>query len=355
MRRLLLALALLFALGGPASARPGFPEGVEEPFHVTTAVQIVEVDAILDAQQRFRATVDMRLAWQDRRLVFQSAPGEEPRIDLNGEAARVRLQAMWIPDIRISNLVGPLEQSVVEEGLLLDGNGQVQWFRRLKGEFEVRVDHSVFPFESQVLPVKLVSLQEDAQRLVLTHESNVRTIANMQAPDPVGWRLSRLHIKPTTVQSWSGSTHSALTVEVRAARRPEAYYDSLFLPLVVTMMVPLLALMLNRWDGRRLVVEPFELAKLVLAGLLATIALGLATNTAYPYLLKSYNLVSDLFILDYLLQVAALGVIVTFYREQMRPAPRVDPYLTRELFLALNWVPPLLTLIAAAALIVRRL
>jgi hypothetical protein len=355
VRRFLLALTLLLALGGQASARPGFPEGAEEPLQVTTAVQIVEVDAILDALQRFQATVDVRLTWQDPRLVFQSAPGEEPRIYLTGEAARARLRDMWIPDIQISNLVAALEKSVVEEGLLLDGNGQVQWFRRLEGEFVVHVDHSAFPFESQVLPVKFVSLQEDAQRLVLTYGLNMRTTANMQAPDPVGWRLSRLHIKPTTVQSWSGSTHSALTVEVHAARRAEAYYDSLFLPLIVTMMVPLLALMMNRWDGRRLVVEPFELAKLVVAGLLATIALSLATNTAYPYLLKSYNLVSELFILDYLLQVAALGVIVTFYREQMRPAPRVDPYLTRELFLALNWVPPLLTLIAAAALVVRRL
>lgn len=355
MKRLLPGLMLLLAWAGPAWARPAFPEGVEEPLQVQAAVQILEIEGILDSQERFLATVDVRLTWVDPRQTFRTGPDEEARVELNGEAARVRLREMWVPEVRLNNLVGRVEDQVSEEGLVLDGDGHVQWFRRLEAGFKTHLDHGAFPFERQVLPVELVCAQEDVQRLVLTYGSNLRDISNMQASDPIGWHLSRLHVRPQTIRSWSGTTRSALTMEVEATREPRALFDSLFLPLLVTALIPMLALMMNHWNGRRLVVEPFELAKLVLAGLFATITLNLATNSAYPHLLASYNLVSELFILDYLIQALALGVIVTFYRDQVRPDPRVDPYLARELYLACCWVVPLAALVTVIALIVRRL
>ncbi len=354
MTRFLLGLMLLLAWAGPVSARPGFPEGVEEPLQVQAAVQILEIETILDSQERFRATVDLRLSWLDPRQTFQTAADEDSRVELSGERARARLRDLWIPEVQIRNLVGHTEDQVTEEGMVLDGNGHIQWFRRLEAEFKTHLDHGAFPFERQVLPVELVCTQEDVQRLLLTYASNLRDVSNMQASDPVGWHLSRLHVRPHTVRSWSGTTHSALTMEVEATREPQAFFDSLFLPMTVTMLIPMLALMLNHWNGRRLVVEPYELAKLVLAGLFITIALNMATNMAYPHLLASYNLVSELFILDYLVQAVALGVIVTFYRDQVRPVPRVDPYLARELYLACCWVPPLATLVTVTALIMRR-
>jgi hypothetical protein len=85
-------------------------------------------------------------------------------------------------------------------------------------------------------------------------------------------------------------------------------------PLLASLLIPLLAIWLNRSNNGEFEIKAFELTNIVIGGLFAIIALNFTINSERSILASSANTVSLLFGLNYLALAAALVINICLFR-----------------------------------------
>ena len=140
---------LVVALLRQAAAETSLPMDKGLPVLVKVAVAFVDISGFDENAGNFKATVDVRLRWEDLRLrrpaeEFRDPPKVYRGADALSEAARI-----WTPDIEISNQVGEASRS--ELGLRIFPDGRVELMRRVSGEFATAYDVGRFPFGTEKL------------------------------------------------------------------------------------------------------------------------------------------------------------------------------------------------------------
>src|SRR3954471_23236585 len=105
MTRLCGALVLLL-LAGPAAAEPGMPAASGLPIRVKAAVTFVEIESFSENTATFKATVDVRLRWQDLGFGRPAAEAADPPRVFRGAAAQAQLATLWVPNVEITNQRG---------------------------------------------------------------------------------------------------------------------------------------------------------------------------------------------------------------------------------------------------------
>ena len=131
--------SLLFGQGD-LHTRPD-PEGV--PTEVFVALFVIDIEAIEDRRQQFTADVFIRLTWKDGRLA--------------GGLSRLGLQEIWHPQTYLFN-----QRSVrafLPDTVEVTPEGTVSYGQRYYGEFTAPLDLKEFPFDSQSLPITMVSFR----------------------------------------------------------------------------------------------------------------------------------------------------------------------------------------------------
>jgi hypothetical protein len=88
----------------------------------------------------------------------------------------------------------------------------------------------------------------------------------------------------------------------------------IFIPLFASLLIPLMAIYMNRVEDGEFQIEAFELSNIVIGGLFAVIALNFTVNSAYPMLSGADNTVTRLFGLNYLGLGIAAAIIITLFR-----------------------------------------
>lgn len=338
-------LLLLLVIGAGAEDLREFPAEADQPLRVGTGLFVVEVEAIEDNDDRFRAVVDWRVAWTDPRQVYAADAGE--RRELTDDAAKRKLDTVWTPHIVLANLAS--EPEITDEDLYHYPNGHFEWIRRLRANFKTDLDHTSFPLDKQRLLMQIASPLYTVNQIVLQNDLDVEFSGHGQL-ELRGWEFGRLRFCPATVARWNGSIHSELEGTLPATRHVTPYVTSVFLPIAAVMLVPFLALWLNRWSGNSFAVEPFELMNVTTGGLFATIALTLAIYSVYPFLSSGANVVGRLFTLNYLLLGLAMLTILMLFKTQLNDRPWFSPYVALEAYKYISWAAPLLTLILMAAI-----
>lgn len=326
-------LGLLWAVGAGAT---GLPPGVPLPIPVSTAVVVERLSALDEASGTFDATVDVSLSWRDPSLAFDRRARGTDREVLLGDEARRRLSEMWDPGVELANLSG--EPASSEVSLQLHDDGRVEWLERLDATFELAVDLGRFPFDTQTPGLRLVVPAYNARQVTLVHTQDdiERSGLGTGAVTLPEWRPRGLRFEPGEERGLDGLLHPTMTVGVRLTRVAGAYVGSLFAPLVVILLLPVLCIWVRT--------DIHERINWVVTAVFSLIALNFSVSIEYPALGVDSGFMS-LFWYGYVAQGVALGLIMVLFNEG-RLARWFGPDLLDEAVDCLSWALPAVLLVA---------
>ncbi len=339
------------AVSNPASQRPLTEIPLEKglPVVVRVALAYLDISAVDENEETFDGTVDVRLLWQDPRLRFPSSEAPIGYAELRGRDALERLEGMWSPDVAIANLRGEPDYRAV--GLRILPDGTVELLQRTTGTFSISMDVERFPFDRQALAVDLVSRRENADKLVFDYRQAdidfTRVDPSIAIP---GWDLGLVDLVRTPIAGWHGESYSRLRFELDIDRKAAETVPSLFVPLLASLLIPLLATWLNKMEDGEFRIETFELTNIVIGGLFAVIALNFTINAERSLLSHGTNTVSRLFGLNYLTLALSFGVNVALFR--FGAVRRFfGRHVQEEVFHYVSWALPVLVASSAIALV----
>lgn len=347
----LAALALLLSLVGrdAAASDRSIPMGKGLPVVVRTGAYFLDVEQVDDATGTFDATLDLRMTWDDPRLRFSAREAPAGFLDLRDADVEARLSEIWSPQLVLRNLVG--DPAFVTERLRVYPSGRVEWMRRTKGQFRTDFDVTRFPFDRQRLSVDILSRQEPTSRLILAYQqAELDFSRHVKELAVVGWQIGAVDLVPSTEVGWDGDRHSTLSATLTVAREPLRSIPPIFVPLLASLIIPLIALWLNQCDEEgEFKVEAFELTNVLIGGLFALIALNFTINSSYPMLAEG-NPVATLFGLNYLLLAVSFAINIGVMRFGV--VKRLfGPHVQAAVFAYCVWALPAAVLVCGAAIV----
>jgi hypothetical protein len=319
------------------------------PLVVRAGLAFVEVEGIDENKESFPATVDLRLSWLDLRLRY---PAEEAPIgyrEWRGDAATARLATIWSPNVDLANLRGePTRQS---RSLRLYPDGRVELLRRVTGTFGSPLDVERFPFDRQQLRVELVSQHETEDKVTLDYRQDDLLFSRADPGIEIaGWVLGAVNMTRDPLAGWYGERYARLRVALEVDRRALETVPALFVPLLASLLIPLLAIWLNRSINGEFEIKAFEMTNIVIGGLFAIIALNFTINSERSILASSANTISLLFGLNYLALAAALVINICLFRFNVVRAV-AGRHVQHETVRYITWALPIAIVATAAALI----
>jgi Neurotransmitter-gated ion-channel ligand binding domain len=340
----------------PAAVAKRVPRALTElpldsglPLWVRAGLAFVEIDGIDENKRSFTATVDLRLSWLDLRLRY---PAEDAPIgyrEWRGDAAVARLATIWSPKIGLANLRGdPTRES---RSLRLYPNGRVELLRRVLGSFGSSFDVQSFPFDRQKLQVELVSQDEITDKVALDYRQDDLLFSRADPDIAVpGWTMGAVNLTRDPLSGWYGESYARMRVALEVQRQAIETVPALFVPLLASLLIPLLATWLNRSNNGEFEIKAFEMTNIVIGGLFAVIALNFTINSERSVLASGANTVSLLFGLNYLALAASLVINVCLFRFN---AVRLiaGRHVQHETFRYITWALPIAIAGTALALI----
>lgn len=335
-----LGLALVAAL-----AAPGLPTGEGLPIRVKAAVNFVDVISLNESAHTFKATIDVRLRWRDERLVFRASDAPVGFREVNDAAVTAMLADVWAPDIAVINQQGDATNTHV--GLRWFPDGRLELMRRSTGEFSIAIDAHKFPFDYQDLVIDLGSLREPASRVALVFDQDDLTMSQVSRRETLeGWTIGAVDVRRVSENGWYGATQSHVRASLRLARDPRNTVGPIFVPILAGVLIPFLALWLNKAVDHGFKIEAFELANVLIGGLFALIALNFTVNSAYTNLAGD-NPISRLFAINFIL--LGIGLVINLAMFRYNLIHRLfGKHVHYEAFAAVLWLLPVLTIIAVA-------
>jgi hypothetical protein len=348
MTRLCGALLLLL-LAGPAAAQTGLPTLSGLPIRVNAAVTFVEIESFNENTATFKATVDVRLRWKDLRLRRPAAEAADPPRVLRGLEAQAELATLWVPDVELANQRG--NPSYTTAGLRIFPDGQLELTRRTTAEFATPHEAERFPFDRQQLQVELAIRSRTSDVVALGCDQRDLDASRAAAGAHLdGWTLLHVTLRGEPLAGWYGATHARVVASLEIARHPGPTATAIAIPVLATLLIPLLVIWLNRVKDGQLQLEAHQLINLLIGGLFAVIALNLSINTRYTALSAGDNLVNRLLALCYV--TLGISFLINLLLVRFRVAERLlGRYAQEQCYLVLRWAFPVLVLTMAGAMI----
>ncbi|HSI87315.1 MAG: hypothetical protein ACAI35_23795 [Candidatus Methylacidiphilales bacterium] len=347
-----IVLAVAFAADGPrpsASRQPELPQQGGLPINVQTGLFFLKIDSVQENENTFRATVDLRLRWKDSSAPATSDTAITGFQDFIGDAAKAKLGEVWVPDVEFSNMEG--EPTYATQVLRVFKDGRVEFRKRVTGTFSSEFSPDNFPFDHQKLRVKLVVRGEDAKRVALDFRQEDLDFSHVSSEVEVsGWDLGLVDIHRESERGLFGEYHSGLSVELETIRQINTSLAPIFIPLFASLLIPLMAIYLNKVEDGDFQIDAFELCNIVIGGLFAVIALNFTVNSTYQSLGGTDNPVTRLFSLNYLGLGIALAIIICMFHFNMVKR-MCGKYVQEQLYVYMIWAGPLLLLATAVAIL----
>lgn len=329
MKRTLPALAVWLCMIGAAAAafQPDasrrlvdLPPRTVGPVPVSIDFFLLDVDDIDGSNETFAATLYLSMKWTDPRLAFDPAEFGSDRVIYPGPAAAEQLGQIWSPAVDVENLVGAPE--TLDECLTIMADGTVEYERRLSGVFSSEMELSRYPFDRQVLQVRLESFMWNSSDLQLVvndgsssgQPSNVSESLNIR-----GWNMVSFGVEVNSHLYPTGDSYSRFVSHMVVDRDPWFCIWAVILPLV---LVTFFALTCFFWDQEVL----SERIALALYAMLTVTAQSLVVADELPKI-SYFTRVDYAFFLTYavLLAVTVESLIAKSVNERDRLlADRID-------------------------------
>jgi len=286
------------------------PNPAGPPTPISIGIYVFDIDEINDVEQRFNIDFFADVGWQDPRLAL-------PEEERQGMFRSLPLEEVWTPRVLVVNDRGlsPQLPRVVE----VDDFGNVEYRQRLSGELASDLIFKEFPFDTQLLPVEVISYQYSPDEVSFSLNADISGDDGSFSVE--GWELNILEpsVGEFTIPA-ERTVRPQLTFFVEAKRETRYYLFTMFLPmsLIVFMGWTVFWLQPN--------IVPSRIA-ISTASIFSLIAFGFSIRLSLPAV--SYMTRADLFVTGCtLLLFLALGVAVLGSRwasaDRMEEALRVN-------------------------------
>jgi hypothetical protein len=294
----LLAFANSVAAQDATAIRPGFGGKADE---ITVNVGLLDVVDIDNKAQLFSVDLFVQVKWHDPRLAANSDELDEFRT--------FRQSEVWTPRLTVLNDRGL--EALLPEVVIVDRLGNVELRQRLAGPLAVDLDLREFPFDTQRLPVEVISYQYAPEELVFSKESAMITsLADFAGG---GWVFGAAEPEISIYSlDGSGPGSSQLTFAVTAKREASYYVITLALPMTLILFPDIVPARMG----------------MASATVFSMIALGVSSRLTMPDI--AYLTAADRFVLycTFLL-IASLAVTVASARKIGRGDTDAANRLTR--------------------------
>jgi hypothetical protein len=337
----------------PAKSEPEdlttLPTGAGLPVGVRVAVTYLDVKSLDDAKGEFVATTDVRMSWTDLRQRFDESDEPHGFKEYRFSQADKKLETMWSPHVDVTNRVEA--PSYIVHRVRITPDGEVELITRTTAKYTVAIDASRFPFDRQHLMLDLNVRENGTDEVELeSHHDDVEWSRPVQGLTIDGWTPGIVDLDHSDVAGWNGDRYGRLQAALDVDRDPKGALAPVFIPLVASLLIPLLAVWMNKATEEGFEIEAFELANVVIGGLFSVIALSFAIYSAYGVIAGGDNTVTRLFGLNYVSLAISLGVVVLFFRFNL-PRNLFGHHVHEELYRFVLWALPLLSASTSAAII----
>lgn len=318
------------------------PMGRGLPVVVRVAFFFLELKELDDTKGEFEAITDMRLHWSDLRLAYPLQESPRGYKEYRGTAAEKLLETIWAPHVE------PTNRLQVDDGVgrrvRIFPNGDVETIERRSGRYKIKIDAQRFPFDRQFLRLDYIVREDTTDAVILDYENDdvewSRTAKDAQLE---GWNLGLVDLSRGVVPGWNGDRYSRVSASLFVDRVATTGVAPIFIPLIASLLIPLLAIWMNKSTEDGFEIEAFELANISIGGLFSVIALSFAIYSSYGMIAGGDNTVTRLFGLNYMTLALSLSIVIGFYRFQF-PRRLFGRYVEEQIFLFICWALPILTL-----------
>lgn len=202
------------------------PNAGGDPELITLRLGLLDIVEIDDRQQVFTVDIFIEASWLDSRLA------------VSGDAApnlrTVPLGEIWNPRLTVVNSRGL--DGLLPEVATVDGEGNVVVRQRLVGPLAVDLDLREFPFDSQRLPIVVVSYQYSPEEMVFSDSSDL--VVNLDKLGGDGWDFAGSAAEPFVYRIQDGGRGaSGITFALSAERNPEYFVLTLALPMTLIIFL----------------------------------------------------------------------------------------------------------------------
>jgi len=322
--------------------QPTIPMGRGLPVVVRVAFFFLELKELDDTKGEFEAITDVRLHWSDLRLVYPLQEAPRGYKEYRGSAAEKLLPTIWTPHVEPTNRVA------VDDGVgrrvRIFPNGDVELIERRSARYKIKIDAQRFPFDRQFLKVEYIVREDTTDAVVMEYENDdVEWSRTAKDAELEGWTVGLVDLSRGVVPGWNGDRYSRVAASLFVDRVPTTGIAPIFIPLIASLLIPLLAIWMNKSTEEGFAIEAFELANISIGGLFSVIALSFAIYSSYGMIASGDNTVTRLFGLNYMTLALSLSIVIGFYRFNF-PRRLFGRYVEEQIFLFICWALPVLTL-----------
>jgi len=337
IRRILAALILLPWSLSAQDDLTQLPWDQGLPLMVRTGVRFISVTDVNEVDNTFSAVVDFRLKWTDLRQRYEPEEAPNGFKEWRTDAALERIKTMYVPQVAISNFAG--EPSSVIVGLRMYPNGNIEYMQRVTADFKMALDVKKFPFDKQQLAVELISRRAPLDKLFLTYDQDDLTFSDVVSSELDSWTAGLVSLRRDPLPGWYGQQQARVWVSLEMIRNSVTTLPVIFIPLLATMLIPLIAIWLQKQEDGEFKVEAFELANILIGGLFAVIALNFAVTSSYSSLGSGDNPVNRLFGIAYLVLGLTFAVALLVFQFDL-PRRIFGKHFSTQLFMFIRWALP---------------
>jgi hypothetical protein len=331
------------AVTSASAEPPTIPMGKGLPLIVQTAVFFLDIVSFDDTKGEFDCTTDVRLRWYDLRVAVTPAQAFRGFKEWRGKDAEAQLATIWSPNIEITNRLESAS-SYIGRRLRIYTDGRVELITRQTAKYKVKVDAERFPFDRQYLLLDMLVREDTTDEVELAFDKDdVEWSRAAGSAKLDGWKLGLVDLDADVVAGWNGDRYGRVTASLFVDRQASTGLAPIFIPLVASLLIPLLAIWMNKATDDGFEVEAFELANMGIGGLFSVIALSFAIYTSYGMIAGGDNTVTRLFGLNYATLAMSLAIVVMFFRFNLIQR-WFGRYVHEEMFKWISWAMPVLTL-----------
>ena len=321
-------IAVFFLFGAAASAQTGpqngdltssRPNAGGEPDEISVLLGLLDIGGIDNREQVFKVDIFVEVEWRDPRL----AVGD----DVPGDLRTFAYGEIWSPRLLIVNDRGL--DILLPEVATVDREGNVIARQRLAGKLAVDLELRDFPFDTQRLPIEVVSYQYDQTEIVFSETSEL--VARLDELSSGGWNYSALEPEPIVYRlKEDGRGGSGITFAVTAERKASYYILTLALPMTLILFLA----WMTHWLPVNVIPPRMGMAS---ATVFSLIAFGVSFRLTLPRI--DYLTDADRFVLySTLLVLVSLAAAVATARRASSDRIDAAERLTRQA----RWAFPLL-------------
>ncbi|MDH4047262.1 MAG: hypothetical protein OEV63_03905 [Gammaproteobacteria bacterium] len=268
------------------------PNAAGGPTIVSVGLYVIDIDAIDDAEQRFSADLFVNIGWQDPRLAL-------PEGQRSGKNRTLPLSDIWSPRGLIVNDRGMSTQ--LPRVADVDDLGNVQYRQRLTGDLAVDLDLREFPFDTQRLPIDIISYQYSPDSLRLVSNAAIARSDGLFSAEGWHFRMLEPETGDFTIPA-AGVVRPQLNYVMEARRKVPYYLVTIFLPISLIIFMSWMAFWL-RPD-----IVPVRIG-ISTTSIFSIIAFGFSIRLSLPPV--SYMTRADMFVVGCMVMVfLAFGVAV---------------------------------------------